>query len=302
MKKIFSFFLVYVSVMNFAMGYALHVGNTTLNLFDTEDMNVVLPNSSTVLVPRRTQHSLNVIGPDDHTYFIDMIPTFVPNSLHTVFDDTLYSSCLIATGFYCIRDGILYWGDPEIYLLSDRTQYINTNYVPTVNTAVEMVMADKSSLTYDLFGVENGGAAGINTGFGISLDNGKFGFFRNRQSIDAINKDDQFHYYYLSNTDAILDDTHYDFPSAKEPIDISRPMYAFGFNHVGAAYDKAIAMKWLKIYENGVLVRHFVPVPKDLVIGDFTVPSNGFFEIVEQKFYANGGTGDFDIDRDGGVF
>jgi len=49
-------------------------------------------------------------------------------------------------------------------------------------------------------------------------------------------------------------------------------------------------------------MRHFVPVPKDLVIGDFTVPSHGMFEIVEQRFYPNAGTGDFDIDRDGGVY
>ena len=292
LKKISAFFLVYVVAMNFAFGYALHVGDVTLNLFDTSSMTV----------SRRTPHYLNVLGPDSHTYFIDMIPTFVPNTLHAVFDGTVHSSCLIATGFYCIKDGILYWGDPQIYLLSEDTQYINTYYVPTVNTAVEIVMADKSDLTYDLFGVKNGILAGTNSGFGISLDGGKFGFFRNKQSISAIDKDDQFHYYYLSNTDAILDNTHYDFPSADEPINISRPMYAFGFNHVTAGYDKAIAIKWIKIYENGVLMRHFVPVPKDLVIGDFTVPSHGMFDIVEQRFYPNSGTGDFDIDRDGGVY
>ena len=277
--------------MNFAMGYALRVGNTTLDLYDEASM----------MTSKRTPHSLNVLGPDGHTYFIDMVPTFVPNTLHAVFEGTVHSACLVASDFYCIKDGVLYWGDPNVYLLSENTQYINTNYVPTVNTAVEMVMADKSSLTYDLFGVKNGIASGTNSGFGISLDNGKFGFFRNKQSIDAINKDDQFHYYYLSNTDAILDSTHYDFPSATEPIDISRPMYAFGFNHVGAAYDKAIGIKWIKIYENGVLVRHFVPVPKDLVIGNFTVPSNGMFEIVQQQFYSNAGTGDFTITRDGGL-
>ena len=278
--------------MNFAIGHVLHVGDTTLNLFDASDMTV----------SSRTPHTLNFLGDDGHTYFIDMIPAFVPNTLHAVFDGTVHSSCLIATGFYCIKNGILYWADPEIYLLSEDTQYINTYYVPTVNTAVEIVMADKSNLTYDLFGVKNGVLPGTNSGFGISLDSGKFGFFRNKQSISAIDKDDQFHYYYLSNTDAILDDTHYDFPSADEPINISRPMYAFGFNHVTAGYDKAIAIKWIKIYENGVLMRHFVPVPKDLVIGDFTVPSHGMFDIVEQRFYPNSGTGDFDIDRDGGVY
>ena len=48
-----------------------------------------------------------------------------------------------------------------------------------------------------------------------------------------------------------------------------------------------------KIYEDDVLVRHFVPVPCGLKIGDFVVPSNGMWDIVEQKFYGNIGTGDF---------
>ena len=290
MNKIVAFFLVYVVQINFALGYALHIGNYSIELYDASMTN-----------SRRTPHYLNVLAPNGNVYFIDMVPVFIPNTLHAVFDDTVHSTCLVSPNFYCIENGILYWADPDVFLLSERTQYINTYYVPTVNTAVEIVMADKSDLTYDLFGVKNGFAAGTNSGFGISLDRGKFGFFRNGQSISAIDKDDEFHYYYLSNTDAILDSTHYDFPPADEPINISRPMYAFGFNHVTAAYDKAIAIKWIKIYENGTLVRHFVPVPKDLVIGNFTVPSNGMFEIKEQRFYQNNGTGDFSISRDGGL-
>ncbi len=49
----------------------------------------------------------------------------------------------------------------------------------------------------------------------------------------------------------------------------------------------------IKMYEKDVLVRHFVPVPCGLKIGDFVVPSNGMWDIVEQKFYGNMGTGDF---------
>ena len=50
---------------------------------------------------------------------------------------------------------------------------------------------------------------------------------------------------------------------------------------------------YIKIWDNDVLVRHFVPVPCGLKIGDFVVPSNGMWDIVEQKFYGNIGTGDF---------
>ena len=96
LKKIFAFFSVYVIVTNVAMGHVLHVGDTTLNLFDASEMTV----------SKRTPHTLNFLGKDGHTYFIDMIPAFVPNTLHAVFDGIVHSSCLVATGFYCIKNGI----------------------------------------------------------------------------------------------------------------------------------------------------------------------------------------------------
>ena len=50
---------------------------------------------------------------------------------------------------------------------------------------------------------------------------------------------------------------------------------------------------YFKIWQDDVLVRHFVPVPCGLRIGDFVVPENGMWDIVEQKVYGNMGTGDF---------
>ncbi|MBQ2017313.1 MAG: hypothetical protein II208_02165, partial [Alphaproteobacteria bacterium] len=50
---------------------------------------------------------------------------------------------------------------------------------------------------------------------------------------------------------------------------------------------------YFKVYDNGKLVRNFVPVQKDAKIGDFIVPENGMWDIVEQKFYKNAGTGSF---------
>lgn len=50
-----------------------------------------------------------------------------------------------------------------------------------------------------------------------------------------------------------------------------------------------------KLCKNGVFIRHFVPVSAGLQIGDFTVPSNGMWDIVNQRFYGNQGTGEFTI-------
>ena len=46
------------------------------------------------------------------------------------------------------------------------------------------------------------------------------------------------------------------------------------------------------------IVMHLVPVPAGLQIGDYTVPSNGMFDIVSQKFYGNSGTGEFEFGTD----
>ena len=50
---------------------------------------------------------------------------------------------------------------------------------------------------------------------------------------------------------------------------------------------------YFKVYDKGKLVRNFVPVQQGAKIGDFVVPDNGMWDIVEQKFYPNAGTGRF---------
>ena len=53
-----------------------------------------------------------------------------------------------------------------------------------------------------------------------------------------------------------------------------------------------------KFYENDELKRHFVPVPAGLKIGNYTIPSNGMWDIVTQQFFGNSGTGEFMYGKD----
>ncbi len=53
-----------------------------------------------------------------------------------------------------------------------------------------------------------------------------------------------------------------------------------------------------RFYEDGVLMRNFIPVPACMKIGDFVVPENGLWDTVEQKFYGNYGTGEFIYGQD----
>lgn len=253
----------------------LHVGNKTYDL----------------LAQKRTTPSINV-GLNNSVFYTSLVQNEIPGELGITYENKTYSACNI-DGDYCIVNGNLYWADPDLYLTSGQSQYINTGVVPDLNTAIEIEMADRSSLTYSLFGVKTGTFATTDTGFGIFLTGGNFGFFRNGTSMAAIPKDNNYHVYYLSNTEASVDGVSYNFSPATEPISGQYPMYMFGTNHNGSANDKPISVKYLKIWSGNTLVRHFVPVPTGLVIGNFTVPSNGMFDIVNQTFYANGGIGNF---------
>lgn len=253
----------------------LHVGNKTYDL----------------LAQKRTTPSINV-GLNNSVFYTSLVQAEIPGELGVTYENKTYSACDI-DGDYCIVNGNLYWADPDLYLTSGQSQYINTGVVPDLNTAIEIEMADRSSLTYSLFGVKTGTLATTDTGFGIFLTNDNFGFFRNGTSMVAIPKDNNYHVYYLSNTEASVDGVSYNFSPATEPISGQYPMYMFGTNHKGSANDKPISVKYLKIWSGNTLTHHFVPVPSGLVIGNYTVPSNGMFDIVTQTFYGNGGIGNF---------
>ena len=245
-----------------------------------------------VLSQRRTTPSI-CIGMENNTYYVSLVPTEIADALAVEYNNMTYSGCDIVND-YCITDGVLYWADPNLYLKSNGTQYINTGIIPDLNTAIEIEMADTTSNTYGLFGVKTGTLATTDEGFGISLSGGNFGFFRKDTSISAIPKDNNYHVYYLSNTEAKIDGVSYNFGSSSTPISGSWPMYMFGFDHKGISVDKTLSVKYLKIWSGNTLVRHFVPVPSGLTIGNYTTTENGMFDIVTQTFYADdGGIGNF---------
>ena len=244
-----------------------------------------------ILSQRRTTPSI-CIGMDNSVYYVSLVPAEIDDAVAVEYDNQTYSGCDIVND-YCIANGRLYWADPDLYLKSSGTQYINTGVVPDLNTAVEIKMADTSIATYALFGLKTGTLSTTDEGFGISLSGGKFGFFRNGTSTDTISKDNNYHVFYLSNTEAKVDGVSYSFGSSSTPVGGTQPMYAFGFNHNGFAYDKTLSIKYIKIWSGNTLIRHLVPVPTGLVIGNYTVPSNGMFDIVNQTFYPNPGAGNF---------
>lgn len=197
--------------------------------------------------------------------------------------------------YYTIVDGKLMWANPNTYLEGTGTQYIDTGFKADQNTRVVCKFScNNTSLTQFIFGSRT------------SYNSNEFSFgivdqvFRDtwRTSYTAtsvypsINKiytiDKNKSITYLNN-EVLVNNTMNSFNSANNLLLFAVPnSNGPSFYYNGKIFNS-------QIYDNGILIHHFVPVPKGLLIGNFVVPSNGMFDIVEQKFYGNAGTEDFVI-------
>ena len=63
-------------------------------------------------------------------------------------------------------------------------------------------------------------------------------------------------------------------------------------------YQTGFDYYYFKIFQNNTLIKYLVPVPAGLKIGNYTVPSNGMWDIVTQQFVGNSGTGELSYGRD----
>lgn len=84
-------------------------------------------------------------------------------------------------------------------------------------------------------------------------------------------------------------------------LDTNLNALLFGlYNNV--AVDSRLFNGTVNVYKksdgDGNLIKHLVPVPAGLKIGDYTVPANGMWDMVNQKYYGNAGSGEFEIEKD----
>lgn len=205
-------------------------------------------------------------------------------------------------GDYAIVDDRLVWANPNIYLQSSGTQYIDTgiNLVQNqkfvikaqftrTNVNQTLLGCCKNGIYYALpLCLNNGnsswlsqhGGSGTYKGYGqvdINLHTFIIDYILNKITIDTIE--------YNNIPNSIIEDEY--------------SYYLFASNYINNTQRISyIKMYKAEFYNNGTLVRHFVPVPTGLQIGDFTVPSNGMFDIVNQQFYPNQGTGTFTYGKD----
>jgi len=183
--------------------------------------------------------------------------------------------------------------NPNVYLQSSGTQYIDSGIYANSNLSNELVINFNGNNGQRLFGARK---AYLQDAFALFYSNmlaftygtSDFGytipFTKNIKNTIYRNKNKVF-----LNGELVQTDTEQSFTT-------NYPLYLFTVNQNGSVLTPNASSTKIylsKIWNNEELVQYLVPVPEGLQIGSYKVPSNGMFDIVEQKFYANSGSGEF---------
>ena len=285
----------------------LHVGDNTIKLSQT----------------KTTTPALHIRVGDEIWYGM-MYPFKSVNTLHVNYNDVSYSvlQCepFVDMINYIYDDTDRLVGTNEnIYLESTGTQWIDTLYTPTLITRTEMEIkfSDdeyKTSGFEYFFGVEdtkNKTSYSMNFGKGTGqayqifvwpclIYNPAWCYIRNLNINRTLKTTKQLVVLDAKNNIAKYGTISTEL-QGRGVIGVGG-VVLFGMRSIDVKGTESVSVYSrnnsmyiysTKIYEDDTLVRHFVPVPCGLKIGDFVVPENGMWDIVEQKFYGNMGTGEF---------
>lgn len=203
---------------------------------------------------------------------------------------------------YLILNDKLVWANSSIYLQSDGNQYIDTNILPTSTTEMEVSMRSSTSSTTEISCGSR--VAAYNSAFIIysRYQEGNYWFALgnytgNPYSVSGTPA--QKHTLKLSATNTSCSvDGEIKTTSLPSFSGNNYKIYLYKFNNGGNPASGAGSIYSAKIWQNGTLVRHFVPVPSGMTIGTYTTPSAGMFDMVTQTFYANSGSGTFTWGKD----
>ena len=309
MRLIALFLLLFIGVG--ADARVLHVGDNTIKLSQTKTTSPALH-----------------IKVDGELWYGAMCANYNHNSLHIKYNGIVYDVIqpfTDTTNYTYDADGRLVDANENIYLKSTGTQLIDTEHIPTLVTRSEMEIKfsddnKKSDGCASFFGVydyyDSISTYGLNFGSPGQYYNiypwlcaysGNGGpswcnvpqwrpltiTVEEKTTKQLVVLDAKNNLLQYGNQTKVLQGRK---TTEKESVILFGTRSTDKYNNKKLrSYQQTDAMYiyYTKIYEDDTLVRHFVPVPCGLQIGDFVVPSNGMWDIVEQKFYGNMGTGDF---------
>ena len=170
------------------------------------------------------------------------------------------------------------------YIQSSGTQYIDTGFLAKNNTRIVASLAHHDD-NFCVFGARGNGA-GFMLYHGSGAYNRMYG--SNYLTLDVTNTVGAKTSVDMNGASNTLTIQGKSFTLPSSSFSLSYPMYLFRFNDGGSLGDikGSISLYSCQIYDNGTLVRDYVPCKNS----SGTV---GLYDVVNGVFYANAGTGTF---------
>ena len=201
---------------------------------------------------------------------------------------------------YVIKDGKLVWANPNLYLRAPARSRAEQGFgTPIINTGVTITDHTYGlDLRHRAYQLPWEGMLMLGNINSYRFQTDKISLFGTTNDFSKRTDFSPCRMVYdgLANTASL-----YWGDGTSETIEItSGTNFNSGPQRLGSTWDYNTGFDYYyyKLFKAGKLIQHFVPVPTGLKIGDYTVPSNGMWDIVTQQFFGNISTGEFSYGKD----
>ena len=170
------------------------------------------------------------------------------------------------------------------YIESSGTQYINTGFKPNQNTRCVMDIENLSSAQAAFFGARANQNAASFTYFSLTATTGRSDYGSSKQSMSFTNTVGR---YTVDQNKNVCTANGVTATGTANTFQLTNNLYLMAVNQADAAIQNAkLKLYSAKIYDNGTLVRDFIPCKN-------ASGAIGLWDNVNSVFYANAGKGTF---------
>ena len=170
------------------------------------------------------------------------------------------------------------------YIESSGTQYINTGFKPNQNTRCVIDIENLSSAQAAFFGARASQTAASFTYFSLTATTGRSDYGSSKQSMSFTNTVGR---YTVDQNKNVCTANGVTATGTANTFQLTNNLYLMAVNQADAATQNAkLKLYSAKVYDNGTLVRDFIPCKN----ASGTI---GLWDNVNSVFYANAGTGTF---------
>ena len=170
------------------------------------------------------------------------------------------------------------------YIESSGTQYINTGFKPNQNTRCVIDIENLSSAQAAFFGARASQTAASFTYFSLTATTGRSDYGSSKQSMSFTNTVGR---YTVDQNKNVCTANGVTATGTANTFQLTNNLYLMAVNQADAAIQNAkLKLYSAKVYDNGTLVRDFIPCKN-------ASGAIGLWDNVNSVFYANAGTGTF---------